>query len=134
MKFSNQKPITDSLTGMNTHKLNRKAQEIIGTRKQKCFVTELAQARELNTASYWSDGSRDQFVVLNLASGKRTSPPIGQYPMFDAKYTLQPGEVLIRTGVFCGKPATPEITFIACDKTQVATMFELPLVSPTAKP
>lgn len=110
---------------MHTIKLSAKAQNIIGTRKKKAFVSILTEPCEVNTASYWDSGSRDQFGVYSLTS-KQTSIPFGGiYPTFDAKHKLLVGEVLIRRGTFQGKPATPSLTFICVDQPFVERDFDL---------
>ena len=85
---------------------NETVKRIAGTRK-KSFSLDTTTHPQC-TDSYWSGGSRIDFVVHNLNTNQDSIPPAGHYPWNTPNdYTLQPGDVLIETGIFCGKPATP---------------------------
>ena len=98
-----------------------------GYRKHKCFVSVF---RPTNINSYWDGGSRDEFTLIHLGSMEKRELPTYTHPYFDvARYGIQgendmvsvdsrgnvtlkaipAGWALIRSGYFCGKPATAEI-------------------------
>ena len=87
-------------------KTTEKVKQLTGTRKREFSLD--TTTRPQNTDSYWSGGSRSEFFVHNLDTRANFTPPAGRYPFTERNdYTLQPGDVLIETGTFCGKPATP---------------------------
>ena len=88
----------------NYFKANDKSKSLTGSRKKRFGVYG---STSLSTASYWSDGSKSTFSVINRNTGASHYPPTGSYPSFQASYTIQPGEVVIETSIFCGKPGTP---------------------------
>jgi hypothetical protein len=84
----------------------------VGTRKRKCYVDELPAGREMRLRSYWDGGSRDVYTAFD-AQGKRLDVSVSGAPAFTAEpqpWTPQPGDVLVVTGVCCGKESTPRIT------------------------
>jgi hypothetical protein len=90
---------------MITFAMTEKAKWATGSRKKSFYFST---AEKHSTDSYWDGGSRDQFEVANRVTGQRIIPPAGSYPWTTPNdYVLQPNEVLIVTGTFCGKPATP---------------------------
>lgn len=111
--------------------LSPTAKGIIGTRKQSCFV-RVSHGGEHSTGSYWDSGSRSVYRVVDMRTTKGFTPPAGSYPTFDGRYQLKSGEVLISTGTFCGKEATPSITFLADDIEMVERYFALELSSQVA--
>lgn len=61
-----------------------------------------------STNSYWDGGSRSEYRVINMTTGKTFTPPSGVYPFTTPNnYTLQPGDLVIVTGTLMGKPAFP---------------------------
>lgn len=82
----------------------------------------------MNINSYWDGGSRDEYAIVNLETGKRGSLPTSTHPYFDITAqglanqdngvieTDHVGNVrlkilpenfaIIRAGTFCGKAAT----------------------------
>jgi hypothetical protein len=85
----------------------------VGTRKRKCFIAEAPSGSPVKLRSYWDGGSRDLYAAYT-ASGKSISIPVGGAPGFTSEpeaWTPAPGDVLIQTGTFNGKEATPRITF-----------------------
>ena len=89
--------------------VTEKVRTITGTRKKKFALSATESA--INTASYWSGGSRTSYEVIDLETGKSFSPPAGSYPTFREEYTLKGLEIMVETGVFCGKPGTPRISY-----------------------
>jgi hypothetical protein len=82
---------------MKTLKTTQKVKLLTNTRKNVFFFSTRESVR---TDSYWDGGSRDEYLVLNLTTGKRFVPSSGSYPWTTPNnYTLQPGDVLIETGV-----------------------------------
>lgn len=91
----------------SSHPANPKVKSLTGSRKQK--FTLWFHNETVYTASYWDEGSKSVFSVLNRATGQRFTPPTGTYPTFQAQYEMKPGEIVIETGTSSGKPATPAI-------------------------
>lgn len=85
----------------------------------------------ININSYWSGGSRDEYAVVELSTMRRHLMPTRSHPYFEVVHrglagaedevisvdhvgnvtlkVLPEGFVLVRAGVFCGKPATAHI-------------------------
>ena len=96
-----------------------------GTRKKSFSLDTTTSPR--CTDSYWSGGSRSDFVVQNIDTGLNYRPPGGQFPWNTPNdYTLQPGDVLIETGTFMGKPATPRFLCRPEDLERVKTWLGIP--------
>ena len=93
---------------MNTYlPMTAKARELSGSRKKQFRFSEGPDV--VNVDSYWDGGSRSSFAVLNINTGLEVLPqgnaPFGAHGRLG--YKLVPGDVVIETGTFCGKPATP---------------------------
>ena len=102
------------------HNITEKVKQIMGTRKRSFSfgITEYAQ----NTNSFWSGGSRSDFMVYNLDTRRTSHPSGGTYPWTTRnEYTLQPGDVLIETGHFCGKEAAPRFLCLPQDEQRAKT-------------
>lgn len=85
----------------------------VGTRKRKCVVTEDKAGTPITLYSYWDGGSRDEYCAWNR-NGQAITLPISGAPGFTqprAPWTPEAGDVLVEFGTFCGKPATPRVTF-----------------------
>ncbi len=101
---------------MNTYYKTTEAVKNI-TRSRKHQFSFGTSEQPQNTDSYWSGGSRSEYSVYNMDTNKFGFPPAGKYPWTtENRYTLQPGDVLIETGTFCGKPATPRFTCLPADE------------------
>jgi hypothetical protein len=96
-------------------------------RKHNAWLSEF-RPTEIN--SYWDGGSRDEYAIVDLVTGQRKNLPTSTHPYFDvARYGVQ-GEnemvavsergnitlkllpenfALVRSGTFCGKPATAHV-------------------------
>lgn len=101
-------------------KTTEKVKGLTGSRKKEFSLDTTTSPQ--NTDSYWSGGSRSEFQTYNLntRSGGRCSA--GQYPWTTPNnYTLQLGDVLIETGMLCGKPATPRFLCLPEDLERVKT-------------
>jgi len=109
---------------METLNITRKIIQLTGTRK-KTFRLILSD-RPLSVNSYWDGGSRDEYGVFNINTGQSFIPPTGTYPFTTPnQYTLKPGEILVQTGTFCSKPATPTIYCLPEDTTKVRQFLGL---------
>lgn len=83
-----------------------------GYRKRQVRVQRVTGPRKARVTSYWDGGSIDYFT---LHRGGRAIPvsKAPPFPVFEERYEeLQPGDVLVETGKFCGKQATAIITFV----------------------
>lgn len=100
-------------------------------RKTKCFLSVFDPEYGQRINSYWSGGSRDEYVVIELSTFHRHPLPTQSHPYFDiarhglanlenAHVTvdhvgnitlkhLPEGFALIQAGTFCGKPATARV-------------------------
>lgn len=98
-------------------------------RKHTAFLSVFPQSgTQIN--SYWDGGSRSEFAVVELATGKVKQLPTRSHPYFDvARYgvhgqdehisvdyagnitlkVLPEGFALVEAGTFCGKPATARV-------------------------
>lgn len=101
---------------MHRHQITSKVRQITGTRKREFLLFE--RESPVDTGSYWSDGTKYNFVVININTGQQTKPPTGQYPTFKADYVLAENEIVIRLAS-CGKPSTPYIHCRPEDKENV---------------
>lgn len=98
-----------------------------GSRKRD-FSLSLLIKPEVNTASYWSGGSRDHFVAINMATGARTFPPTGTFPAFDnAKFIVNPGTLLLETGMCMGKPYSATFHHLPDDENKARVFLGLAL-------
>lgn len=79
-------------------------------RKQNVFVTRVKAPAKQNVLSYWDGGSRDYFTLHR--AGKVNHVSASPFQGEAASVELQTGDVLVRTGVFCGKPATAEVVYV----------------------
>ena len=87
--------------------------ERIGSRKRKCTVYTQDAGKPEALSSYWDGGSRDQYRAWNSV-GQSLNIPVSGAPGFTQKqpdWVPQAGDVLVCYGTFCGKEATPSITF-----------------------
>ena len=94
--------------------ITSRAAGLSGTRKRK-FAFDPGHT-VMNVDSYWDGGSKSVYQVHNIDSGLDIVPA-GNAP-FGASgrvgYALITGDVMIETGISCGKPATPRF----CCKTE----------------
>lgn len=108
---------------MNNHDMTNQAKRITGSRKKQ-FRFYVCETHCTN--SYWDGGSRTQFEVLNIDTGARGVPSPGIYPWTTPNnYTLKPGEIMIETGTFCGKPSWPCISCRPDDEQRVRQWLQM---------
>lgn len=99
-------------------------------KKRTAFLSEFG-AHGVNINSYWDGGSRDEYALVELATGARRTLPTATHPYFDIAgrglanqqddiveidrggnirlKVLPEGFALIRAGWFCGKPAIAHV-------------------------
>lgn len=97
-------------------------------RKRRAFVSVFHPTR-IN--SYWDGGSRDEFAIVEIATGTRKALPTTTHPYFDLAgrgianmadqfvsvdhvgnvtlNVLPDGFALVSAGTFCGKPAMAHV-------------------------
>lgn len=84
-----------------------RSRDLTGSRKKQFRFSPGATTE--NVDSYWDGGSKSSYHVHNIDTGLAISPqgnaPFGAHGKLG--YTLIKGDILIETGTFCGKPATP---------------------------
>jgi hypothetical protein len=66
------------------------------------------------SGTYWDGGSRSTYHAVNLATRKvsaapQYSPPQFGGPIADPTVSIPAGAAIVRTGTFCGKPATAAV-------------------------
>lgn len=74
-----------------------------GWKGRKFYVQISDKARRL--LSYWDGGSKDDFRVVEIATGQISHPPT-VYPFGgenNPNYQPQPGFALVEHSIFCGK-------------------------------
>jgi hypothetical protein len=64
--------------------------------------------------TFWDEGSRSSYFLVNTATGSVTAMPHHAPPQFGGPretptYKLAPGQAMVEMGVFCGRPTTPGI-------------------------
>jgi hypothetical protein len=98
-----------------------------GYKKHKAILGTFPESG-LNINSYWDGGSKDEYAIVELATMNRKAMPTSTHPFFDIAArgmanqsngivetdhvgnvtlkVLPEGFALVRSGYFCGKPAT----------------------------
>lgn len=93
-------------------KATRQLKAFTKSRKQTVFLDVCKAGVVLNTPSYWDGGSKSDYKVLGLIDGQCSHIPTN-HPFFNAgaqdSVTVEHGMIVLKTGTFCGKPATPVI-------------------------
>lgn len=106
-------------------------------KKKKAMVSVFKG--EVNVNSYWSEGSRSEYGIVELATMSRKLLPTPTHPYFDVANRglagtgnrvlsadhvgnitlkeLPSGYALVSAGTFCGKPATTHVYFNVNDIT-----------------
>jgi hypothetical protein len=103
-------------------------------KKHSAYLSEFSPTT-INT--YWDGGSRDVYVVVELATGKHHALPTSSHPWFDLRgitaespdvevergvvtlKRLPEGFALVRGGVFCGKLATAHVLVNSANLTKL---------------
>ena len=82
-------------------------------RKKTVVVSRDVAPHAASVNSYWSGGSCSYYTLYR--GGREV--PVSRNPGFpkfvNQTVDLQPGDVLVETGFFCGKTSTARITFIS---------------------
>lgn len=84
------------------------------TRKRDCYLSLVSQPVEAGPV-YWDDGSRDDWWLVEVTTGKATPAPVWRGNPWQGKSVLleaTPGTAVCSGGTFCGKPAT--VHFFVC--------------------
>jgi hypothetical protein len=111
-------------------------------KKHKAYVSVFSE-RGQSINSYWDGGSRDEHVIVELATLRRKSLPTATHPYFDiaraglassedsyvsvdhvGNVTLKAipqGFALVSAGTFCGKPSTAHVYFHPADMPRALT-------------
>ncbi len=85
-----------------------------GYRKREVYVEEAKAGARVRVDSYWDGGSRDYYTLYRNGVGRPVASGncgIGHFNPED-KLELLAGDVLVRTGVFCGKTSCATLTFV----------------------
>ena len=66
------------------------------------------------TGTYWSEGSHYSYHAIELTTGRTVAAPQFDPPQFGGprvtpRVAIPEGIAIVRTGTFCGKPATASI-------------------------
>ena len=99
-------------------------------KKQRAFVSAFSEYG-VGINSYWDGGSRDYFVIVDLATMTQRPLPTHTHPFFEVTARglanqenqvvtvdhvgnitlkiLPEGFALVRSGIFCGKPGTAHV-------------------------
>jgi hypothetical protein len=85
-----------------------------GYRKKSVSVAKVKAPYSKSVASDWSGGSKSYYTLYK--GGKGDGEPVGgsswgKTPDNFPKVTLEAGDVLVESGVFCGKTSTAHITY-----------------------
>lgn len=92
---------------MNTYVVTPKVKELTGSKKRSFYFEP---ANTVTPRGGWSGGSRSCYTAIEWRTGKPYAFHIGDQWSIQAKQQVLPaGVILIETGTFCGKPATPRI-------------------------
>jgi hypothetical protein len=104
--------------GMETINTTPRVKVLTNTKKKQFWFTLTSLPQSTN--SYFDGGSRDQYTVINVITGRHFTPESGHYPWTTKNdYTLQSGDVLMVTGMCCGKPRTPHFMCLPEDNQRV---------------
>ncbi len=79
------------------------------TKKHKVAVETVEDGVVVLTGTQWEGGSKSNYGLVKLATGERRATPASGWMEKSASVTIEPGWVVVETGMFCGKPATMTI-------------------------
>lgn len=83
-----------------------------GYRKRKVIVSR-REPGKAQVRSYWDGGSRYEFTLIRNGIRTGVTQSINPlHPPGDTRIDLSAGDVLVQTGIFCGKTATAIITYV----------------------
>ena len=101
---------------IDTRPMTSSVRRLTGSRKRTFWLSFSPDDTSHSTASYWDSGSRDKYSVINMRTGRIRYPSTGRFPIFKADTVLEPGEILVGTGVSQGKPSTSHLHVRESDK------------------
>lgn len=103
---------------MKRYQITAQVKNLTDTRKREFSVS--GGYTTISTDTYSDGGSISYWTVINIKTGARFRPSPGQYPWTTPNdYTLQPGDVVMETGMFCGKPMAPRFCCRTEDEAEV---------------
>lgn len=115
-----------------------KAKRLTGTKRKTCCLDAYLGATPIALRSGWDGGSRSDYSVVNVLTGVRSNPPTNSNYAFDrapkVEYTPAPGDVLIKTGTFCGKPSYPSFSCAEADLDAVKRFLGIASVADSKTP
>jgi hypothetical protein len=81
-------------------------------RKQSFYLSTFPE-HGITTSSFWDGGSRSIWTIVRVSDGRSVTLP-ENHPAFQPgrpyfMTALPAGHILLETGTYCGKPATPHI-------------------------
>jgi hypothetical protein len=92
---------------------NHRAVLPAGYKKHKVIVARYPAPYKANVRSYWDGGSCSYYTLIRGGGQFNVTKPINPlHPPADTSIELQAGDVLVQTGIFCGKKATAVITYV----------------------
>lgn len=96
-----------------------KIKRLTGTRRKTCRLDTYLSATPQTLRTGWDGGSCSHYSVVNILTGVSSNPPTNSSFAFDrapkVQYVATPGDVLIQTGTFCGKPSYPSFSCAEAD-------------------
>lgn len=86
--------------------------QLIGSRKKHAFLHVTDKVTLSGT--YWDGGSRSEYYAVQLATMQKLAAPHYDPPQFGGptkspQVEIPKGVIIVESGIFCGKPATPVI-------------------------
>ncbi len=115
---------------MKRYKITPRVKELAtNTRKREFSVS--SGYTKICTDTYSDGGSISYWTVINTKTGAYHIPNRGTYPWtVPNDYTLQPGDVVMETGMFCGKPMAPRFCCRTEDEAAVLKWLGVPVEQP----
>jgi len=96
-------------------------------KKKTVFIQAYPPDTEYHIDSYWDGGSKTTYTLINLLGSCSFPTPEKSSKGYPGNYyKLRPGEILLSTGFFCGKPATAGFAFREDDKEAVFRLLGNP--------
>jgi len=99
-------------------------------KRHHAFVSEFSPEYGKTINTFWDGGSRDVYVLIEIATLRIKPLPTHTHPFYDVQRHIQPGQnewvsvdkhgmitlkqlpegyALVQGGMFCGKPATAHV-------------------------
>lgn len=86
----------------------------VGYRKHRVIVYRQTPGA-INVSSYWDGGSRYEYLLIrgrNRTDVTKRINPLNPPSRFSLELDLKAGDVLVKHGISCGKPAFAVITYV----------------------